>query len=455
MFDALVIGTGPAGLAIAAALCQRGVAVGGLAPTAPDAEWVNTYGIWEDELDTLGLRHLLAHQWDDCVSYFSANEKVLNRVYGLFDKHKFQAHLLDQCGYGSDSGIPNPVQWHHGKAAQIAHSVSHSTITTQDGICLEARIVIDASGHKPALVKRSSMPSTGSTVTGSTVTGSTLAVTLIQEEAKKEIKDEAKDKENDGLAYQAAYGIVGKFSAPPINAGRFVLMDYRADHLTEEEQQDSPTFLYAMDWGNDVFFLEETSLAECPAVSFETLKHRLHKRLAYQGVKLEEILDEEYCLFPMNSPMPAFDQAVVGFGGAASMGHPATGYMVGALLRRAPALADGIVAALKEPHVSPNGIAKAAWQSLWPSDRLRKYYIYLFGLETLMRFDRTRLCCFFNTFFNLPQSQWSGFLADTLSSPELVLAMLNLFSKAPNSVRGGLIRSVGSDGPLLVRSLFS
>ena len=441
MFDALVIGTGPAGLAIAAALCQRGVAVGGLATTAPDTEWVNTYGIWEDELDILGLRHLLSHQWDDCVSYFSANEKPLNRVYGLFDKHKFQAYLLGQCGYGPDSDIPNPVQWHHGKAIHIAHNVSHSTVTTQDGTCLDARIVIDASGHKPALVKRTSMSSTGSTLAASSV--------------QKEVQDQVQEAASDGLAYQAAYGIVGKFSAPPIKVGRFVLMDYRADHLTEDERQGSPTFLYAMDWGNDVFFLEETSLAECPAVSFETLKHRLHKRLAYQGVALKEILDEEYCLFPMNAPMPAFDQSVVGFGGAASMVHPATGYMVGALLRRAPVLADGIMAALKSPNASPKMMAQAAWTSLWPSDRLRKYYIYLFGLETLMRFDRARLCCFFNTFFNLPQSQWSGFLADTLSSPELVLAMINLFSKAPNSVRGGLMRSVGSDGPLLVRSLFS
>lgn len=436
MFDALVIGTGPAGLAIAAALCQRGVAVGGLAPTAPDAEWVNTYGIWEDELDALGLSHLLAHRWSDCVSYFSAQEKSLNRVYGLFDKHKFQVHLLNQCGYGGESDITHPVQWHHGKAAQIDHSATHSTVTTQDGTCLDARIVIDASGHKPALVKRL-MPSTGSA--------------LAAEPTQVAVKETG----IDGLAYQAAYGVVGKFSAPPIKSGRFVLMDYRVNHLTEDERRGSPTFLYAMDWGNDVFFLEETSLAECPAVSFDMLKHRLHKRLASQGVELQEILDEEYCLFPMNSPMPAFDQSVVGFGGAASMGHPATGYMIGSLLRRAPVLADGIVAALNGSQSSPNMMAKAAWQSLWPSDRLRKYYIYLFGLETLMRFDRTGLCCFFNTFFNLPQSQWSGFLADTLSSPELVVAMLNLFSKAPNSVRAGLMRAVGSDGQLLVRSLFS
>ena len=435
MFDGLVIGTGPAGLAIAAALCQHGLLIGGLAPTAPDTEWINTYGIWDDELEVLGLSHLLAHRWEDCVGYFGPNEKPLSRAYGLFDKHRLQAHLLAQCGHGpaNHTNIQHPVQWHQGTATTIDHSDTHSTVTTQDGTRLEARIVIDASGHKPALVQRSSMPSTGAALANA----------------------HSASQGNDGIAYQAAYGVVGKFSRPPIKSGRFVLMDYRTDHLNDEERQGSPTFLYAMDLGNDIFFLEETSLAECPAVSFDTLKQRLHKRLAYKNIELQDIHEEEYCLFPMNSPMPSFDQPVVGFGGAASMVHPATGYMVGALLRRAPALADGIVAALNTPKASPETIAKAGWNALWPSDRLRKYYIYLFGLETLMRFDNPQLCRFFNTFFNLPESQWAGFLADTLSSPELVVAMINLFGKAPNSIRGGLMRSVGYDGQLLVRSLFS
>lgn len=434
MFDALVIGTGPAGLAIAAALCQRGVAVGGLAPTLPDAEWVNTYGIWDDELDDLGLNALLAHRWSDCVGYFGPDEKPLNRSYGLFDKHKLQAHLLGQCGYGSEDSDGNQsVHWHQGKATHIEHNATHSTVVTDSGTRLETRIVVDASGHRPALVRRSPMPSTGSALA----------------------QAHSAEQQGDTIAYQAAYGVVGKFSRAPIKSGRFVLMDYRTDHLTVEEQAGSPTFLYAMDLGNDVFFLEETSLAECPAVSFETLKTRLNKRLAYQGITLEEVHEEEYCLFPMNAPMPSFDQPVVGFGGAASMVHPATGYMVGALLRRAPTLADGIVAALEPADASPAQIAKAAWTALWPSDRLRKYYIYLFGLETLMRFNNPQLCRFFNTFFNLPQTQWSGFLADTLSSPELVMAMINLFGKAPNSIRGGLMRSVGHDGQLLVRSLFA
>ena len=411
MLDVLVIGSGPAGVAIAAELSQRNVAVGGVAPTPPDAEWRNTYGIWRDELDALNLPDLLAHQWDDCVGYFGANEKPLNRSYGLFDKRKFQTHFLSQCQHAQ-------VVWHQDTAAQIEHTATHSVVTTEAGKTLDARVVVDASGHQSAFIQRSQGLSRGG-----------------------------------AIAYQAAYGVVGKFSAPPVKSGRFVFMDYRAEHLSLQERKESPTFVYAMDLGDGRFFVEETSLAESPAVSFETLKHRLQKRLAFQGIEIQEVHEEEYCLFPMNSPMPSMPQPVVGFGGAASMVHPATGYMVGSLLRRAPTLADAIATALDQAVVSPDAIATAAWSALWPSDRLQKYYIYLFGQETLMRFNQAQLCRFFDTFFSLPQSQWSGFLADTLSTPELLRAMVNLFGKAPNSIRGGLMQSVGYDGRLLWRSL--
>ncbi|NET10183.1 MAG: lycopene cyclase family protein [Merismopedia sp. SIO2A8] len=411
MLDVLVVGAGPAGLAIAAQLCQRGLTVGGVAPTPPDSEWRNTYGIWVDELSTLNLPDLLAHQWHDCVGYFSADVKPLNRAYGLFDKYKLQTHFLTACNQGA-------MVWHQGTVAQAEHHDTHSTLWLEGGKTLEAHIIVDASGHTPALVTRSQ--------------------SLVKRQA---------------IAYQAAYGVVGHFSSPPVKSGQFVLMDYRADHLSEVERQGPPTFLYAMDLGNDIFFVEETSLAESPAVSFETLKHRLQKRLAFQGIQIQSIQEEEYCLFPMNAPMPHFRQSVVGFGGAASMVHPATGYMVGALLRRAPTLADAIATALDQSSPSPENVARAAWSALWSSDRLRKYYIYQFGLETLMRFDHPQLCRFFNTFFDLPQTQWSGFLADTLSSPELVLAMINLFGKSPNTIRLGLTQSLGYDGQLLWRSL--
>lgn len=431
MFDALVIGSGPSGLTIAAALCNQGLKVQGLAPMDPAAPWVNTYGIWCDELEALGLADLLEHRWQDAIAYFGSQALALKREYGLFDKDKFQAHLLHQCAQSN-------LGWHLGKAAKIAHRPTHSCITTQDGVELSARVVIDASGHQPVFVQKPRHPR---------------------------------------LAYQSAYGIVGRFSVAPIQPGQFVLMDYRADHLSAPERREPPTFLYAMDLGDGVFFVEETSLAYHPAISLDVLKQRLYQRLEHRGVQVTEIHHVEHCLFPMNSPLPDFRQPVVGFGGATSMVHPASGYMVGALLRRAPAVAEAIARSLSNsavpdlqdtltgaPWISAgqpsapaewpaNPTALAAWQALWPRERICKHYLYLFGLEKLMRFEADQLNHFFTTFFHLPLPQWSGFLADSMSLPDLLGAMLNLFGKAPTDVRLGLMMPEGAEAGLLWRAI--
>jgi lycopene beta-cyclase len=161
----------------------------------------------------------------------------------------------------------------------------------------------------------------------------------------------------------------------------------------------------------------------------------------------------------MNMPLPDLTQTVVGFGGAASMVHPATGYMQGAMLRRGPDLARAIAQALDTQKsgssTTPAAAAKAAWQSLWPEDRLRKHYLYTFGLENLMAFKTAEIQQFFTTFFELEQSQWAGFLADTSTLPEIVQAMLALFGRTSNSVRWGLFSSVFSHGNLLHRTFLA
>jgi lycopene beta-cyclase len=402
-FDALVIGSGPAGTIIAAALAERGVKVGGLTASPLRQVWPNTYGIWRDELEDLGLTELLGHCWENCVSYFGKGEVNHGRAYGLFDKVKLQNHLLAKCETGG-------VEWHQGKATNIEHDRERSIVTTATGETLRARVVIEASGHNPLFIKR---PHQGA------------------------------------VAFQTAYGIVGHFSAPPIEPNQFVHQDFRSEHLSASDRvNEPPTFFYGMDFGNDVYFVEETSLAMAPPVSFELLERRLHQRLAARGVKVTEVHEVERCIFPMTLPLPDLHQPVVAFGGAASMVHPATGYMVGALLRRAPGLATAIATALQDAQAEPAAIARAAWQELWNPDRLRKYYLYRFGLEKLMRFDEVLLKQHLDTFFSLPQSQWSGFLADSLSTPELLAAMVHLFGLAPNSLRWGLMQFPGWESNL-------
>jgi lycopene beta-cyclase len=410
-FDALVIGSGPAGMMIASALAEQGLRVQALTATPFPLLWPNTYGIWRDELEPLGLAHLLEHSWSHCTSSFSKGDVKHDRTYGFFDKAKLQEHFLGICEQFQ-------VVWQVGAAQSIEHHASHSEVTIAAGDqtqTLKARIVIDATGHRPVFVQR----------------------------------------DQDGpIAYQAAYGIVGRFSKPPVEDGQLVLMDFQSDHLSEADRsQNPPTFLYAMGFGNGLYFVEETSLASAPALGFDLLERRLRQRLESRGIEVLEEQHIERCLFPMTSPMPRFDQPVLAFGGAATMVHPASGYSIGAQLRRAPDLARSIATALKNKEASPYDIAQAGWKGLWDDDRLRRYYLYRFGLEKLMRFDEVQLKHFFETFFALETAKWSGFLADGLTTIEVVGAMLQLFAKAPNDVRWGLMQFLGKEALLFWRFL--
>lgn len=403
-FDVLVIGSGPAGTIIAANLAERGLKVGGLTAMPVGKPWSNTYGIWEDELTALGLSDLLGHRWDNTVSYYAKGEVKHDRAYGLFDNIKLQRYLLDCCTAGG-------VSWQIAQAQGITHQDLSSIVTTDVGVELKARVVVDTSGHNPVFVKRQNQGS---------------------------------------VAYQAAYGIVGRFSVPPVQPEQFVHQDFRNDYLSDlEKAQTPPTFLYAMDFGQDVYFVEETSLALAPAMGLDVLERRLHQRLKFRGIEVTEVHKVERSLFPITMPLPDLQQPVIAFGAAASMVNPASGYMVGALLRRAPSLADALAAALSDPQSSPQQIARAGWQGLWPADRLRKYYFYRFGVEKLMRFDEQQIKHFFDTFFSLPQAQWSGFLADGLSTPQLLAVIVRLFGQAPNDIRWGLMQFPGQERQLL------
>ena len=169
------------------------------------------------------------------------------------------------------------------------------------------------------------------------------------------------------------------------------------------------------------------------------------------GVAVEEVHEEERCLFPMNLPMPYRDQPVLGYGGAASMVHPASGYQVGAALTRAGAVAAALRRALEDANFPPAALARIGWDAVWPPARLRNHYLYLFGLQNVLRFDVPQTQAFFRTFFDLPDPQWRGYLSNTLTTPQLMATMMALFQRAPGSVRKTLAQSAFRDGDLLWR----
>jgi len=217
-------------------------------------------------------------------------------------------------------------------------------------------------------------------------------------------------------------------------------MDFRPNHLNNEEKLSSPSFLYAMDLGNETFFVEETSLASYPALSQENLKKRLYKRLNSKGIQVSEIFHEENCLFPMNLPLPFKKQFVLGFGGSASMVHPASGYMIGSLLRRAPLLAKKLAIFLKEPNLSSFELATKGWEILWPYELIQRHKLYQYGFRRLMSFDESRLRSFFSNFFKLSTNEWVGFLTNTLPLPKLIYVMSKMFINSPLKVKLGMLK---------------
>ncbi len=393
------MGAGPAALCISAELVQQGLEVIAIASNSPLDPWPNTYGIWASELESLNMQELLKYRWQDTVSYFGDGLETKGNIftkhcldYGLFNLNNFQNALLERC---------NGLSWKIETVEKIDFREKETAVLCASGQKYLARLVIDASGHNTPFVLRP---------------------------------------KQDKIAKQAAYGVVGKFSSPPVEKNRFVLMDFRPDHLDENQLKEPPSFLYAMDLGDGTYFVEETSLACYPPVSFELLKSRLYSRLSHKNIAIEEIIHEEHCLFPMNLPLPFRDQPLLAFGGSASMVHPASGYLVGSLLRRAPSLATEIAKAInKEPVLTTSEIARRGWQTLWTSDLVQRHRLYQFGLKRLMSFDESLLRSFFDTFFKLPRNDWYGYLTNTLPLPKLFFVMLKLFSIAPLKVRLGMI----------------
>tara|TARA_Y100001933_G_scaffold38973_2_gene35101 strand:- start:8307 stop:9527 length:1221 start_codon:yes stop_codon:yes gene_type:complete len=399
IFDILILGSGPAALCLAAELASRNLKIRCISTKSPYDKWVNTYGIWASELEELGLESLLSHRWSKTVSFFGngLNDRgniptKHNYDYGLIDREAFQNELLKRC---------KGIEWLNDTAIEISTLEKISEVICQSGIKLKSRLVIDASGYKSNFIKR---PQT------------------------KEV------------AQQAAYGVVGRFSSPPVEKSQFVLMDYRSDHLSEVELKQPPSFLYAMDLGENIFFVEETSLASYPGLSSEYLKKRLINRLENKGIFIKDILHEENCLFPMNLPLPSKNQSILAFGGAASMVHPASGYMVGSLLRRAPMLAEKLSIYLGDPTLSSIELAKKGWDILWPYELTQRHKLYQYGLKRLMSFDEKMLRSFFLNFFQLSTKEWSGFLTNTLPLPKLIFVMSKMFLKSPLNIKLGMLK---------------
>jgi lycopene cyclase-like protein len=386
--DIGVLGSGPAALAVASACVQRGASVTLVAPE-PQSTWIPNYCLWADEVP-LEIQDLTEEFWPQVAVATVLGSHTLDRPYVKLDTEALQGHLWDALRAGAVRVVPRI-------ALRLDHRPGSTTIHTDDGVGHEVQVVIDASGAGTPFVRRvHSRPP----------------------------------------AFQTAYGLLLQARGHGFDPARMVLMDFRPGSSSTEEP---PSFLYALPLSDGRLFIEETSLARRPAMSMDLLRSRLEARLESLGLAESKRLGQELCAIPMGLGLPAPVQSVVPFGAAAGMVHPASGYLMSHVLRKAAPVAESILDGLDSGGVD---VALAAGNAtVWPRANRRAWEIYGFGLEALVGMNASETTRFFDSFFRLPQDDWSGFLRGDLAPLRLGAVMTNLFRSVPPSVRWHLVRT--------------
>ncbi|XP_042485596.1 lycopene beta cyclase, chloroplastic-like [Macadamia integrifolia] len=393
--DLAVVGGGPAGLAVAQQVSAAGLSVCSIDPS-PKLIWPNNYGVWVDEFEAMDLLDCLDTTWSGAVVFLDEKtRKYLDRPYGRVNRKLLKWKMMQKC-------ISNGVKFHQAKVIKVIHEESKSLLICNDGVTVQANIVLDATGFSRCLVQYDKPYNPG---------------------------------------YQVAYGILAEVEEHPFDVDKMVFMDWRDSHLTNKEELREknckiPTFLYAMPFSSKRIFLEETSLVARPGVPMEEIQERMVARLRHLGIKVKSIEEDERCVIPMGGPLPVLPQRVVGIGGTAGMVHPSTGYMVARTLAAAPVVANSIVQYLgSERRLSGDEMSAEVWKDLWPIERRRQREFFCFGMDVLLKLDLQGTRRFFDAFFNLEPHYWHGFLSSRLFLPELIYFGLSLFSQASNTSR--------------------
>ncbi|KAB2604317.1 lycopene epsilon cyclase [Pyrus ussuriensis x Pyrus communis] len=93
VLDLVVIGCGPAALALAAESAKLGVKDGLIGPDLP---FTNNYGVWEDELKDLELEGCIEHVWQNTIVYldYDSDPIMIPRAYGRVCRDKLHEELL-------------------------------------------------------------------------------------------------------------------------------------------------------------------------------------------------------------------------------------------------------------------------------------------------------------------------------------------------------------------------
>jgi lycopene beta-cyclase len=341
------------------------------------------------------MQDLVEHTWPEASVVTPLGSRQLRRTYVKLETAKLQTSLRDSFRAGSSHVVPRRV-------VQLEHGTDQTSVHTDDGLTHRVQVVIDASGATTPFVRR------------------------VHRKAP---------------AFQTAYGLMLQAPDHGFDPSQMVLMDFRP---ASSDAADPPSFLYVLPLRDGRIFVEETSLARRPAMRMEVLRARLQARLVSLGLEHAKRIGEEHCSIPMGLGLPTPGQSLVPFGAAASMVHPASGYLISHVLRKSDPVAESILDGLN--FGGADAAVASGNASLWPRKQRTAWEIYGFGLETLVGMTATEIACFFDSFFQLPIEGWSGFLAGTLPPSELGAVMTRLFRSLPASVRWHLVRTGLSAG---------
>ena len=135
--------------------------------------------------------------------------------------------------------------------------------------------------------------------------------------------------------------------------------------------------------GNQRIFFEETSLVGKDETNDLRGMHASSgKRLKQHNIKIL-VKKLSIATYPWGE-LPDSTQRIIGFGGAANMVHPSTGYRVQRMMATAPD-ASVVSSMIKEDsNVSPDAIAAAAYATLWNPQNRGQRDFQLFGGDFLM-----------------------------------------------------------------------
>eukprot|EP00579_Thalassiosira_antarctica_P000481 CAMPEP_0201866626 /NCGR_PEP_ID=MMETSP0902-20130614/1139_1 /ASSEMBLY_ACC=CAM_ASM_000551 /TAXON_ID=420261 /ORGANISM="Thalassiosira antarctica, Strain CCMP982" /LENGTH=622 /DNA_ID=CAMNT_0048391631 /DNA_START=68 /DNA_END=1936 /DNA_ORIENTATION=+ len=428
--DVLVLGSGPAARAIATLLASP--ATDGsfdilVADANYDRGWIPNYGVWQDEWESIQKLFASYQQplgtecvdrlWKVTDCFFGGsfdipveNRERLDRPYCRVDKNALKRTLspkdeVETQNEGEGAAKYRVTRANHmsratsvniySPAGSMVHDESGTTILleSKDGEVTQvrAKLIVDCTGHESRIV--------------------------LKDDRMKSIPP----------GFQIAYGLlatVDETNVPdtdfvgPYSKEAMTLFDYRTDHFPENSNElskaeNAPTFMYAMPLESNRIFFEETSLVARPALSFQECKDRCLTRLKHLGITITDIEEEEFCYIPMGGPLPAKDQRVVGFGGAAAMVHPSTGYHLCRAMMGAGSVAKVIREELKSGDAgwNPERAAARAYDAIWSPSNIAQRNFAVFGGEFLMKQKVEGLRGFFDGFFKLPLELWGGFLA--------------------------------------------